>query len=61
LTLNPGWDEKEYKNDFYNEYFTLQYNKGSVSQIIPDTIAILIVVGLLFLGIRVKSNVADEK
>jgi len=37
-------------------FFTMQYNKGSVSQIIPDTIAILIVVGLLFLGMRVKSK-----
>ncbi|MEN6361044.1 MAG: hypothetical protein ABFC90_00195 [Bacteroidales bacterium] len=42
-------------------FFTMQYNKGSVSQIIPDTIAIIVVFGLLLLGIRVKSKEADAQ
>lgn len=42
-------------------FFTMQYNKGSVSQIIPDTIAILIVAGLLFLGTRIKSKESDAE
>ncbi len=40
-------------------FYTMYYNQGSVSQIIPDTIAILIVVGLLFLGSRLKSKDAN--
>ncbi|MDD2611634.1 MAG: hypothetical protein PHR38_02470 [Bacteroidales bacterium] len=42
-------------------FFTMQYNKGSVSQITPDTIAIIVVVGLLLLGIRVKSKEVDAQ
>lgn len=40
-------------------FYTMHYNKNSVSQIIPDTIAIIVVVGLLFLGTRIKSKVAN--
>jgi len=40
-------------------FYTMHYNKGSVSQILPDTIAIIVVVSLLFLGTRVKSKVAN--
>ncbi|MFT3739239.1 MAG: hypothetical protein QM786_10815 [Breznakibacter sp.] len=40
-------------------FFTMKYNKDSISQIIPDTIAILIIIGLLFLGTRVKSREAN--
>lgn len=35
-------------------FYTLQYNKASVSQIVPDTIAILLITGLLFLGTSVR-------
>ena len=42
-------------------FFTMQYNESSLSQIIPDTIAIIVVVALLFLGIRVKSKEADAQ
>ena len=37
-------------------FYTLQYNRGSVTQLIPDTIAIFILAGLLFLGTRVKGK-----
>lgn len=40
--------------------YTMLYNNDSVSQIIPDTIAIIVVVGLLILGTRVKSKIANE-
>ena len=40
-------------------FFTILYNKSSLSQIITDTIAIIVVVGLLFLGTRVKSKKAN--
>ena len=38
-------------------FFTIQSDSDSVSQIIPDTIAIFIIVILLLLGTRVKNKV----
>jgi len=40
-------------------FYTMLHNKNSISQIITDTIAILILVGLLFLGTRVKNKDAN--
>lgn len=40
-------------------FYTIQNNKASVSQMIPDTIAIIVVVVLLLLGTRVKSKEAN--
>ena len=36
--------------------FTLFYTESTISQIIPDSLAILVVIGLLILGTRVKSK-----
>jgi tryptophan-rich sensory protein len=40
-------------------FYTMYYNQGAILQIIPDTIAILFVVILLFLGSRLKSKDAN--
>ncbi len=41
-------------------FFTLTNNHGSVKQLIPDTIAIFIVIILLFLGTKVKDKISNE-
>ena len=37
-------------------FFTMRYNSDSITQILPDTIAILVIVVLLLLGTRVKNK-----
>lgn len=41
-------------------YFTLFYNNGSLKQLIPDTIAIFVVIILLLLGTKVKERISNE-
>ena len=37
-------------------YFTMSNNNGNIKQLIPDTVAIFIVIILLFLGTKVKDR-----
>ncbi|MDD2477211.1 MAG: hypothetical protein PHI32_15040 [Dysgonamonadaceae bacterium] len=41
-------------------YFTMSNNNGNIKQLIPDTVAIFIVIILLFLGTKVKDKKIDE-
>jgi len=41
--------------------FTLMNNSGEIMQIVPDTVAILVVIVLLVLGTRVKDKVLIDK
>ena len=37
-------------------YFTMSGNNGNIKQLIPDTVAIFVVITLLFLGTKVKDR-----
>lgn len=41
-------------------YFTVLNNDGNLKQLIPDTIAIFVVIILLLLGIKVKERISNE-
>ncbi|MDA3853461.1 MAG: hypothetical protein PF444_04380 [Bacteroidales bacterium] len=41
-------------------YFTVLNNKGNFKQLIPDTIAIFVVIILLLLGTKVKERISNE-
>lgn len=41
-------------------FFTLSNNNGDLKQLIPDTIAIFVVIILLLLGTRVKEKISKE-
>jgi len=41
-------------------YFTVWNNNGNFKQIIPDTIAIFVVIILLLLGTKVKERISNE-
>lgn len=41
-------------------FFTLMNNQGSVKQLIPDSIAIFVIIILLFLGTKVKERISNE-
>ena len=41
--------------------FTLMNNSGEIMQIVPDTVAILVVIVLLVLGTRVKDKILIDK
>ena len=41
-------------------FFTLLNNYGSVKQLIPDTIAIFVVIILLLIGTKVKDRISNE-
>lgn len=41
-------------------FFTLSNNNGDLKQLIPDTIAIFVVIILLLLGTRVKMKISKE-
>jgi len=41
-------------------YFTVLNNNGNLKQLIPDTIAIFVVIILLLLGTKVKERISNE-
>ena len=41
-------------------YFTMSNNNGNIKQLIPDTVAIFIVIILLFLGTKVKDRKIND-
>lgn len=41
-------------------FFTLLNNNGNVKQLIPDTVAIFMVIILLLLGTKVKNKISNE-
>lgn len=41
-------------------FFTLMNNSGNIIQLIPDTVAIFVVILLLFLGTKVKDKTPNE-
>ncbi|MCK9208269.1 MAG: hypothetical protein M0P66_14255 [Salinivirgaceae bacterium] len=41
-------------------YFTISNNNGNFKQLIPDTVAIFVIIILLFLGIKIRDTNSNE-